>query len=105
MNQKSLALVGVLVLFSGLTVWAIGAHGGYVGFFEAAASTPAGIQLLVDVVIALTLALLWMHGDARERGLPFAPYLALTLVLGSIGLLSYLIHRELRARFPQRVTA
>ena len=104
MTLKTLALEIVLVAFTGLTLWALSVHG-YVGFFEAAASTPAGIQLLVDVVIALTLALLWMHGDARERGLPFAPYLALTLVLGSIGLLSYLVHRELRARVPQRVPA
>jgi len=102
---KTLALALVLAAFSAFTAYALAFHG-LVGFFETELSTPAGVQVLVDVVIALTFSLVWMAGDARERGLPFLPYLALTLCLGSIGLLSYLIHRELRAaRPPRRVTA
>jgi hypothetical protein len=55
-------------------------------------------------VIALGLAILWMWGDAQERALPFWPYAAVTAFLGSVGLLSYLVHRELRAlrRAPAR---
>lgn len=102
--MKTLALAFVLAAFSAFSAYAISVHG-LVGFFATVVSTPAAVQVLVDVVIALGLALAWMAGDARERGLPFLPYLALTLCLGSIGLLSYLIHRELRARAPRRVTA
>jgi hypothetical protein len=100
--NKTLALAAVLVAFTAYSVYAISVHG-LIGFFETELSTPAGIQVFVDLVIALTCALFWMAGDARERGLPFWPYLVLTLCVGSIGLLSYLIHRELRA--PQRATA
>lgn len=102
---RTLVLSLVLAAFSAFTAYALAFHG-LVGFFETELSTPAGIQVLLDVVIAATLALVWMAGDARERGLPFLPYLALTLSLGSIGLLSYLIHRELRgARAPRRAAA
>jgi hypothetical protein len=101
---RTLALVLVLAAFSAYTAYALAVHG-LVGFFEVELATPAGTQVLLDLVIACGLALVWMAGDARERGLPFWPYLALTLCLGSIGLLSYVIHRELRARAPERVTA
>ncbi len=104
MTTKTLALGLVLTLFTGLSVYAVEVHG-YLGFFEALGSTTAGIVAFTDLVIALTLAMLWMWSDAREHSLPVWPYLLLTLALGSVGPLSYLIHRELRARVPQRVAA
>jgi TRAP-type uncharacterized transport system fused permease subunit len=104
MTTKTFVLVLALSLFTALSFYGVAVHG-YLGFFEALASTTAGIVVFTDLVIALTLTLLWMSSDARERGLPLWPYVALTLALGSVGTLSYLIHRELRARAPQRVTA
>lgn len=104
MTAKTLVLVLVLSLFTALSFYGVAVHG-YLGFFEALASTAAGVVVFTDLVIALTLTMLWMSSDARERGLPFWPYVILTLALGSVGPLSYLIHRELRARAPQRVTA
>ena len=101
---KPLGLGIVLVLFIAASLYAIEVHG-YLGFFEALGSSTAGVVAFTDLVIALTLALLWMRSDASERGLPFWPYAALTLALGSVGPLSYLIHRELRSRTLQRVTA
>jgi hypothetical protein len=97
MNLRTFLLLDVLLLFLGYSLWVI-AGIGYVGFFREALSSPVGIQLVADILIACTLGLLWMRGDARQSGVPFAPYLALTLVLGSVGLLGYLLHRELRAR-------
>ena len=104
MTPKILALDLVLTLFAALTAWAIGTHG-YVGFFQTLLATPAGMQVLADIVIACTLVLIWMWDDARARALPIWPYALLTLVLGSIGPLAYLIHRELRATAARRVTA
>lgn len=103
--SKTLALALALAAFGALTFYAVASYG-YVGFFEALLSNVVGVQVLADIVIACSLALLWMHGDARERGLPFWIYAVVTLFLGSIGLLSYLIHRELRTvRAPRRVAA
>jgi hypothetical protein len=102
---KTLVLAIVLTAFTALSFYAVEVHG-YLGFFEAMASSPAGIAAFVDLVIALSLVIFWMWGDARERGLPFWPYAVLGLFLGSVGPLAYLIHRELRTlRAPRRVTA
>lgn len=104
MTRKILALETVLVLFSGLTLWGVLAHG-YVGFFEVLAGSAAGIVVFTDLVIALSLVLFWMWDDAHEHALPFWPYALVTFALGSVGALSYLIHRELRTRALRPVTA
>ncbi len=99
---RTLALGLVLTGFTALSIYAIEVHG-YLGFFEALGSTTAGVVVFTDLVIALTLAMLWMRSDSSEHGLPFWPYTLLTLALGSVGPLAYLIHRELRARTPRQV--
>ena len=101
---KTLVTALVLIGFTALSFYAIEVHG-YLGFFETLASSTAGVVAFTDLVIALTLAMLWMRSDSGERGLPLWPYVLLTLALGSVGPLSYLIHRELRSRTPQQVTA
>ena len=97
MNFRAFLLLDVLVAFLVFTIWVVESVG-YVGFFAQALSSPVGIQLVADIFIACALALLWMRGDAKASGIPFAPYLVLTLVLGSVGMLGYLLHRELRSR-------
>jgi hypothetical protein len=105
MNARLVLLVAVLVGFSAQTAHALVTLG-YVGFFEQVLGTLAGRQVLVDIVIACGLILFWLVDDARARGRAWLPYVALTLVLGSIGPLAYLIHRELRAaRAPTRAAA
>jgi hypothetical protein len=93
MTRKQLILWSVLVDFSALTAWAVWKHG-YIGIFELAVSSWGSALLFVDLVIALGLALVWMMGDHRERGLAFVPYALLTLAFGSVGPLLYLIRRE-----------
>jgi hypothetical protein len=94
MSAKLLVLIAVLVGFSVQTAHALVTLG-YVGFFEQLLGTLAGRQATVDIVIACSLVLFWLVDDARARGRAWLPYAALTLVLGSIGPLAYLIHREL----------
>jgi uncharacterized protein DUF2834 len=92
MNLKQIGLSVVLADFIALTAYALYQYG-YVGFFEMAIANAVGVQLLADLVIALTLFLLWMVPDARARGISPVPYVALILALGSIGALAYLIRR------------
>lgn len=86
----------VLIGFSVLTAEVIAQYG-VLGYLGALLSSAASIHVSADVVIALGLGVLWMWSDAQERALPFWPYAAATACLGSVGLLSYLIHREARA--------
>lgn len=92
-------LILVLAAFSALTLVALWQHG-YWGIIEPHFQTFGAAQVLADLVIALSLFLVWMWRDARETGRNPWPWLALTLVAGSIGPLLYLLsgttHREAR---------
>jgi hypothetical protein len=93
MNAKQIGLSVVLAAFTLLTAEAVYQYG-YVGFFEAALSNVAGVTLMVDLTISLGLVLLWMARDAKRVGMSVVPYAVLTLTLGSVGPLLYLIRRE-----------
>jgi len=97
MSKKEIALWLVLADFVALTAFAVYSEG-LVGFVPAAlgfaSGSTWGAQIIVDFLLAVTVALGWVVADARARGLAWWPFVALTLTLGSIGLLSYLIFRE-----------
>jgi hypothetical protein len=92
----------LLIVTFVFTVFTLGvvAHTGLIGFFEQLLSTPAGWQTLADVAISLSLVLAWMWTDAKRHGRAWWPWAALTLVLGSIGPLLYLLLRR-----PERTLA
>ncbi|MDD3761784.1 MAG: DUF2834 domain-containing protein [Nevskiales bacterium] len=89
MNWRMIALGLVLVDFGALTAYALLEHG-YLGFFSFLLGSSAGWQIGVDLVIACSLAMIWMVADARRSGRSAWPYLLITLVLGSFGPLLYL---------------
>lgn len=83
-------LLAITAAFSAFTAWVV-FQTGYLGFFEQLLANWAGWQVLVDITIALVLVLSWIHRDARAQGRAFWPYAALTVFLGSIGPLLYLV--------------
>jgi hypothetical protein len=100
MTKIQILLGIVLAVFGFETAWAIEQFG-YVGFFENLLS--AGFPTLLvafDLVIALGLVAAWMWNDARERGATLWPFLVLTVTLGSVGPLLYLIRRESALKQP-----
>lgn len=52
---------------------------------------PWGILTVVDLLIAISVALYFLIGDARSASIKPLPYVLLTLCTGSLGLLLYLI--------------
>ena len=102
MNAKQIGLSLVLADFVVLTGYAV-YHYGYLAFFDFHAATAINLQVFVDLVIALSFVIVWMWRDARARGISPIPYLVMTLFLGSIGPLVYLIRRE--ATEPHPVSA
>lgn len=93
MNVKLIGLIFLLVDFVALTAYAV-YHHGFLAFFDLHAASAIQVQIFIDLVIALSFVIAWMWRDARARGLSPLPYIALTLVLGSIGPLIYAIRRE-----------
>jgi hypothetical protein len=55
-------------------------------------------QVLADLVIALTLVMVWMWHDAKASGRSAWPWLALTLAAWSFGPLIYLLTRRNRPK-------
>ena len=91
--MKKLVLVLVLIPFSILSLMALWKHG-YWGLFEPAFRSLASAQVLVDLVIALSLFMVWMWRDAALNGRNPWPWLLLTLAAGSFGPLLYLLTRS-----------
>jgi hypothetical protein len=50
--------------------------------------------MLIDLVIACAFAVTWLVRDARKRGIASWPFVAATLLLGTIGVLAYCVPRS-----------
>jgi hypothetical protein len=97
MNAKQWILGLVLLDFTGFSAYAAYQYG-LVGVFEQAFANTATALLFTDLSIALSLVMLWMWQDARDRGVTAIPYVLLTFALGSVGPLLYLLVREVSER-------
>ena len=99
MSWKKIATAFVLFDFSALTAYAV-FQVGYAGFFEELFSSVVGLTVAADLFITLGLVMIWMVRDARQHDISAAPYVLLTLALGSVGPLAYLLRRPEEATAP-----
>jgi hypothetical protein len=97
MNARTMIAIAVLVPFSLFSVMVTVEHG-YFGFLELALREPWAMQMLLDLTITLVLFGVLAVPDARARGLRIWPWLAASVLVGSIAPLGYLVYRELAAR-------
>lgn len=81
-----LAILLPFALYSTYVLYEIGYIGIFTGQFHL-----AGFQVLADLVIVCTLAMVWMWRDAAASGRNVWPYILATLTLGSLGPLTYLL--------------
>lgn len=88
--MRKIILAITLLAFLALTAVAVWEHG-YVGVFAHQFQNSAGVQVLVDLVIALGLFMVWLWQDARAAGRNPWPWLVLILATGSIGALVYVL--------------
>lgn len=102
MNFSKLVVADVLAAFSALTAYAVYEHG-VAGVLPLMLANSVTITAFCDLTIALGLVSLWLIGDARARGVSPLPYLLITLTLGSVGPLLYLLRRPVDASQPGRV--
>ena len=92
MNRKQLALSAALIVLLASDAYAVYLYGS-AGFLRAVFANFAGFATFFDLSVALVLILIWIGDDARERNASVIPYLILTIALGSVGPLIYLIRR------------
>lgn len=96
MSARSLLLVAVIGLFgvlSGLALMDVG----YWGILAPHFQSWGGGQVFADLVILAVLACVWMIEDGRARGINAWPFVIATMLLGSFGVLFYLVLRERRS--------
>ena len=86
-------LLLILIPFTVLTGLALWYHG-FWGIIEPNFQSFGAGQIFADLVIALSLFLVWMWRDAQHTGRNFWFWLALTLAAGSFGPLLYLLTRK-----------
>ena len=84
------ALILVIALFGAYSGYVILQYG-YVGLWHAAFANIATTQVIIDLVITSTLAIIWMIADARRTGRNAWPYVFVTVAAGSFGPLCYLL--------------
>jgi cytochrome bd-type quinol oxidase subunit 2 len=82
-----------LIAFTALTVLAVWHHG-YWGVISSNFQDLAALQVFADLAIALSLCLVWLWRDAQQRGRLFWGWAVITLFLGALGPLLYLITRK-----------
>lgn len=87
------AAIAAFLAFTAYTVWVM-VENGVIGFLQLAGREPWGLQLLIDLLVMLALFALWVRQDARKRGIAAWPWVLATMVMGSMGALAYLVHRE-----------
>ena len=90
MNSRYLLIV--LAPFSVVSALALWQHG-YWGIWQPHFQSWGAGQVLLDLVIALSLVMVWLWRDSRQLGRNPWAWLVLTLVAGSFGPLLYLLTR------------
>jgi len=81
MTRKQLSLF-ILIPFTILSLYAV-SKVGYLGILDYHRHSPAGWQVMADLVAACVLLLSWIIPEAKRRGINPWPYVAITVCLGS----------------------
>src|SRR5262249_33670690 len=89
------ALGGGLADFTALTGYAVYQYG-IDNVLPLCFANAVTTTLFVDASIALALITAWMWQDARREGRAWLPYVLVTLTLGSVGPLLYLVTGAVR---------
>ncbi|MBI9086137.1 MAG: hypothetical protein JEZ11_21235 [Desulfobacterales bacterium] len=87
--QRILLLITLIAFLAltGIALW----HHGYWGIVEPHFQSFGAAQVLADLVIALSLFLVWLWRDARTSGRNPWPWILVTFATGSIGPMIYLL--------------
>ncbi len=88
MKHLRMLSIVLLVPFTALTGYAL-YDIGFMGVFEHQFSNSGGLQVWIDLAIAVTLILFWLVPNAKRTGRNPWPYVIITMIAGSFGPLLY----------------
>jgi hypothetical protein len=88
-----LLILLTLLMFGALTAVALWNHG-YWGIIAPHFQSFGAAQVLADLVIALSIVMVWIWKDAKANARNPWPWFLVTLALGSFGPLMYLLTRK-----------
>ena len=91
-------LLGLAAIFIAFNVfsWKVTMEHGYWGFLDVPGGGNWGLQVFLDLCIALFFVAAHMRHISKVSGVNAWPYIASIPFLGSIGPLAFYIHAELR---------
>ena len=104
MSARLLLLIVVIGLFGVLSALAL-MDVGYLGIIAPHFQSLGAGQVFADLVILALLSCVWMVADGRARGINPWPFVIVTLVAGSFGILFYLVWREVRSGASKPISA
>lgn len=95
--MNRIILTVTLVLFGALTAVALWVDGVF-GIFASIFHSYGSMQIYADLIIALTLVVVWIYRDANKAGRNPWPWIIATFVVGTFSPLIYLLVRESSAQ-------
>ena len=93
MTAAKIVILSVLVPFVLFTVWVVANGGPADQVLTALMANPWIGQISFDLILALSMVLVWIWRDAHQRGKNPIPWVIATLFMGSIAPLIYLLLR------------
>ncbi len=103
MSGKKWLLLLVLADFAAFTLYVVFKTDVWAGFVGLSGNF-VGLQVSVDLVLAMGLIIIWMVGDARKRGINPIPWAVAACCLGSLVPLTYLLFRPEAKKAPASST-
>ncbi len=94
--MQRILLTSTIAIFGALTTAALW-QTGFTGILDWHVKSWGGGQVFADLVIAVTLAMVWMWHNAKATGRNVWPWLVLSLLAGSFGPLLYLLTGQPKA--------
>lgn len=88
--MKKALLILALIVHGSITAAALWTEG-LAGIVAAIGHSYGSLQIFADLVIALSLVMVWMWRDAQGNARSIWPWIAFTLVAGSFGPLLYFL--------------
>lgn len=92
MSKTQIIVAIILVDFLAFTGWTIYSEG-VVAALGFVTEHLWNTQIAIDLVLSCGFVILWMAHDCKRRGVNPWPWVAVTVVTGSLGWLTYLLTR------------